>query len=254
MELDGPDLPRPTRSAPSTGGLTRGEAIARPWPQRIQPLLVLSPKEYRALDKKLRGDFEKVLLEGPGQRRFLFKPDQVKIDSGYGKFEVEARRALAYERLARIAGVDTPAMRMAQYQGRIGSLQEWRNAMTRAEILLYFRSDFERITSHPNYVASLQRMELLDAVANNTDRLTNKNNWNHLIDPTDRHAIAIDNDMTFAVDGYVEPMQATAVKEELLELLLHNSSSIAEALAPYLTEPEVDAVQRRLGNMRTRFR
>lgn len=178
------------------------------------------------------GDCEKSLLEGPDGKVTLFKPDQKVSD-----VLVEGRKAVAFAILCRAAGVDTPRIKLVEYKGRVGALQEWSEHPPAAGC------EYFSLGSIPAYHESYKRIEVLDLITGHIDR----GSWNHLVDKNDRHAIAIDNDRAFSTSP-PKLMRTSTLSRGQKELVkyLRETPVIWDVVRPWLTDEELTLAKERL--------
>lgn len=206
--------------------------VSRPRTKRGLAPVELHDWGFTELELSLRGAFRKCVLVDAEGRRCLFK---------YDTPETRADVAIAYARVARLVGVDTPGIRRARWQGALGSVQEWRTAPALVEV----RADgtHAQMLQSPEYLESVSAMTVLDAVVAYYDR----HEGNVLVDP-EGHAIAIDNDWAFYPQGIAELYEPlTPRSEAVLATLVREAPHIENILAPYLGPELMQEYKERLG-------
>ncbi len=163
-------------------------------------------------------------------------------------------RAAAATVVAAVLGVETPAVRLVEYAGRLGSLQT----------IVTGTRDLSKLSEKsPDLFRSLIRTEefaqqrsdiwVLDRLIGNLDRQSH----NILVRLLEKgfELIPIDHDLTFPPVRRVRPLlgvrpyKPRRVRRETYERLKQlaaDPSALREGLAPLLTEPEIEAVVVRL--------
>ena len=221
-----------------------------PSPVSAAPREKLDPAVYTPVRRVKNGFFDKVLLQGP-DGRFLFKPDQSKEngDGGVGFHHVEGRKALAYARLAELLGVDTPEIRLAEYEGRTGSLQRWLECPTIAELRYGIAAEeFRHISRDLRFRVSQERISIAARVACITDYDAHSDR-NTLVDTRDNHLVAIDNDLSFAPLARIGTAPVSNAQMRLLARLKGSPKRLDDGFDGLLTPAEISATHQRIARL-----
>jgi len=183
------------------------------------------------------------LLLGPDGKKYLYKED------GVGGGPPLARRLIAGFRMLTTLGVDTPVIYAVSFDGRLGSLQPWREAPDRAFLS---HGDIPG-GSEPGsvYERSKRRLLIADSITGETDRrprlvelVPREGESNCLVDPADGHLIAVDGTYAFVRSrgwGFDEDSESIA---QLRHVIPH-IRELEAMVAPLLVEFEPRELRRR---------
>jgi hypothetical protein len=217
----------------------------------------------------LNGTMEKqVLVERTTGTEYLFKPNaddapiaMRAVERGVTP-ETIAQRAKASEVAAQHFGIDTPDVKLVEYAGRVGSLQEMRGGKHTHALGDLEHNDpdlYERVTASPEYARMRSDLDAFDYVLNNLDR--NAGNLLVTVDESGRvtEITAIDHDLTFAGgDRFTDerglwarelPEKYTPEMVERLRKIAADPEGFREALRPYLRGKEIDGAIERVNRV-----
>jgi hypothetical protein len=234
-----------------------------PAPVRAPQVTKLDSSRFRpTADTPTAGTVKKVLLvDSESGKRFLWKPVDpdasipVRADElGITPASLPGR-AKASEVVADRLDIDTPRVEIVEYEGKVGSLQEWRE-VARTTTLIDLRSAdpaaYARVLASPEYQRLRSDLDALDHVLDNLDR----NDGNLFIELDDAGKVsritAIDHDytLTASTKRYVDelgtwaralPDRYSRTMYENLKRITSDPESFRRALASYVTESEAEA-------------
>ena len=206
----------------ATAAAADNAVSARPRSAAAPDIERLDTSRFKQVDAgSFGGTLQKNRLvdEVTGQQ-YLFKPNPDELgtlraaEAGITPDSI-ADRAKASETLARQMGLDTPDVRVVEYNGQVGSLQEWRGGSNRYS-LQQLKNDFpdvaDRVIKSPEYQRLRSDLDAFDHVVNNLDR--NPGNLILELDDAGRvtNLTAIDHDLAFAASAerFVDPLKIWA--------------------------------------------
>jgi hypothetical protein len=222
----------------------------------------LDPERFQVSSKAmLDGTMTKVRLQDATTgKEYLFKPNAPDmplalraVDAGMTPDTI-ANRAKASEVAAHHFEIDSPSVQIVEYDGQVGSLQEWRSS--KDTLSLRQMEDrhpdlYARVTASPEYAKLRADLDTFDYVVNNLDR----NDGNLLLTLDDSGNVvglaAIDNDLTFTkgVDRFLDtgtwarglPEQYSREMVSKLRVIAADPEGMRKALASYLSSEEIEA-------------
>jgi hypothetical protein len=239
----------------------------------VEPLQVHGWTEAQAKLGGLNEEFKIVLFEHASQRWWLFKPAQTEANMALGPgVGIEAqqrwRRAAAAAALGGRLNFETPGVRLVEWNGQVGSLQEFRQGLTSGSSMMRNSpAEFDQFWN------SQQRrdMDAFDFLIANQDR----HPGNFMFDgsTTPPRLVLVDQDAAFPSDarrgyqaqepGFEQPDLGRehyvrdlppAVSADLAERLIDLHENFPEPqLREWLTADEVDGLRSRLGVMVTKL-
>jgi hypothetical protein len=247
---------------------TTPESAPTPAPARAVPdVEQLSPARYRPeAAGSLDGTMEKqFLVDSETGQKYLFKPNRPDapipdraVERGLTPDTI-ANRAKASEVAAREFDIETPTVTIVEYDGRVGSLQEWRSAKNTYSLkeLRFGQPElFAKVEQSPTMTRLRSDLDTFDYVLNNLDR----NDGNLLVtldgDGNVLGLTAIDHDLTFTrtVDRLVDggswarglPERYSSATVERLRGIAANPDGLRNALRVYLSPEEIEAALTRV--------
>jgi hypothetical protein len=250
---------------------TTPEPAPTPAPARAVPdVEQLSPARYRPeAASSLDGTMEKqFLIDSETGQKYLFKPNRPDapipdraVERGLTPDTI-ANRAKASEVAAREFDIETPKVSIVEYDGRVGSLQEWRSAENTYSVkeLRFGQPElFARVEQSPAMTRLRSDLDTFDYVLNNLDR----NDGNLLVtldgDGNVLGLTAIDHDLTFTrtVDRLVDggswarglPERYSSATVERLLGIAANPDGLRNALRVYLSPEEIEAALTRVNRI-----
>jgi hypothetical protein len=250
---------------------TTPEPAPTPAPARAVPdVEQLSPARYRPeAAGSLDGTMEKqFLIDSETGQKYLFKPNRPDapipdraVERGLTPDTI-ANRAKASEVAAREFDIETPTVTIVEYDGRVGSLQEWRSAKNTYSLkeLRFGQPElFAKVEQSPAMTRLRSDLDTFDYVLNNLDR----NDGNLLVtldgDGNVLGLTAIDHDLTFTgtVDRLVDggswarglPERHSSATVERLRGIAANPDGLRNALRVYLSPEEIEAALTRVNRI-----
>jgi len=202
-----------------------------------------------------------LLVDQQTGKHYLFKPNHPDaplpkraVDRGLSA-ETIAQRAKASQIAADQLAIDTPEVRLVEYNGQVGSLQEWRTSKNTYALGELEQTDpalFAKVMASPEYARLRADLDTLDYVLNNLDR----NPDNLLVTVDDNGNItdltAIDHDLTFTsgADRFIDelgiwardlPDRYSRAMVDRLRAIAANPDGFRNALRAYLRPGEIEA-------------
>jgi hypothetical protein len=202
-----------------------------------------------------------ILVDATTGKKYLWKPNAPDapipmraVERGITPESI-AGRAKASEIVARQLDIDTPDIQVVEYDGKIGSLQEWRKGKNAATLTELRRTDPARhaeVVASPEYQRMRSDLDALDHVLDNLDR----NDGNLMVEMDEAGKVtritAIDHDLTFSASAnrYFDELGtwARALPEKYnratydkLKKLTADPDALRRALGPHVTSAEIDA-------------
>jgi hypothetical protein len=202
-----------------------------------------------------------ILVDATTGKKYLWKPNAPDapipmraVERGITPESI-AGRAKASEIVARQLDIDTPDIQVVEYDGKIGSLQEWRKGKNAATLTELKRTDPARhaeVVASPEYQRMRSDLDALDHVLDNLDR----NDGNLMIEMDEAGKVtritAIDHDLTFSAnaDRFFDELGswARALPEKYnratydkLKKLTADPDALRRALGPHVSSAEIDA-------------
>jgi hypothetical protein len=223
----------------------------------------LDPTRYRAAPPRgLDGTMPKnLLVDSTSGKQYLFKPNAPDAPlpdralEGGLTYDTIANRAKASEAVALQLDIDTPAVKIVEYDGQVGSLQEWRTTRNtyREKDLEFDHPDlWATVKSSPELARYRADLDTFDYVLNNLDR----NGGNLLVSLDDTGKVigltAIDHDLTFTrtVDRLVDtvgtwarglPERYSREMVAKLRVIAAEPDAFRNVLRSYLSPEEIEA-------------
>jgi hypothetical protein len=212
-----------------------------------------------------------ILVDASTGKKYLWKPNAPDapipmraVERGITPESI-AGRAKASEIVARQLDIDTPDIQVVEYDGKIGSLQEWRKGTNAATLTELKRTDPARhaeVVASPEYQRMRSDLDALDHVLDNLDR----NDGNLMIEMDEAGKVtritAIDHDLTFSAnaDRYFDelgswaralPEQYNRATYDKLKKLTADPDALRRALGPHVSSAEIDAALARANQVIT---
>jgi hypothetical protein len=234
-----------------------------PAPARHMPdVEQLSPDRYRPdAGGMLDGTMEKHrLVDAETGQKYLFKPNRADapipdraVEHGVTPDTI-ANRAKASEVAAQQFDIDTPEVKIVEYDGQVGSLQEWRatgNTYRLKDLEFEHPDLWAKVKDSPEFARHRADLDTFDYVLNNLDR----NGGNLFVRLDDNGKVigftAIDHDLTFTrtVDRFVDtgswarglPDRYSREMVAKLRTIAANPDGFRNVLRPYLDPAEIEA-------------